>query len=69
MYFGKIYRDSKNRTLKQLGLKTNQSIVVQMLDEPEQLDEFTIVILLTKRDVRNRTYGPKQEHHFRFPQD
>ena len=38
-----------------------------MLQEPEQLDPNTFVILLCKRLVREKTYGTKSEISFKFP--
>jgi len=64
-YFGKIYRDPNNkRNLKALGVRNNSHIVVQVMDEPEILDERTLVLLVCKRDAETRTYGPKSEHKF-----
>ena len=56
-YFGKIYRDPKDtKTLKTLGLKKVGSIVVQLLPEPEELDEKSLVLLLCKRNIESKTY-------------
>ena len=63
-YFGKIHRGAPNRTVKQLGIKSGNPIVVQLLDEPEELDDKTIVLLFAKRDVAARTYSDKVEHKF-----
>lgn len=65
-FFGKIYRPGQNKTLKNIGLKNNQSLVVQILDEPEVLDEHTIILLLCRRNVDSRTYSDKAEHKFTF---
>ena len=34
-FFGKIYRDDGNKSLKNLGIKNKGQLVVQLLDEPE----------------------------------
>ena len=67
MFFGKIYKDSDKRALKQVGIKNNQHLVVQLLDVPEVLDDNQFVVLVCKRDVENRVYAEKKEHIFTFP--
>jgi hypothetical protein len=57
MFFGKIYKDpTGNKTLKNLGFKNGQPIVLQILSEPEMLDDKTIVLLLSKRDCEKKEY-------------
>lgn len=68
MFFGKILRDTpsqtKPRTIKQMGLKKNANLVVQILDSPEELSENSQVLLFCKRDVANRDYSLKKESVF-----
>lgn len=69
-FFGKIYKDpTNNKTLKSLGLKNGNHIVIQILQEPEMLDDKTIVLLFSKRDVENRVYTARQEVKFNFKAD
>ena len=49
-FFGKIFRE-KNKTLKQLNVKDHSSLVVQILAEPEYLDNNTYVLLFSERDI------------------
>jgi len=64
MFFGKILRNDK-KLLKKFDLKTNSSLVVQLLEKVENLDENEIVLLLRKRNVSTRTYDDFEE--FIFP--
>ena len=66
MFFGKIYRDHKNQSMKQLGIKNNNHVVVQLLDEPEELDDSTFILLFCLRDCKERTYSEKTERKFEF---
>ena len=69
-FFGKIYKDpTGNKTLKSLGIKNSQAIVIQLLPEPELLDDKTIVLLLSKRDCDKKEYTAKQEVKFDFKTD
>lgn len=67
-YFGRIHRDLK-KSLEQLSLKNNSHIVVQLLDEPEQLDEQTLVLLICRRNVETRTYSEKVPHKFTYKKE
>ncbi len=65
MFFGRIFRDY-TKTIKQLQILNNAQIVVQTLPEPEDLDQNTLVLLLCKRLVGDRTYTHKQEMKYTF---
>jgi hypothetical protein len=64
-FFEKIHRDIK-KTLQNMAIKNNSHIVVQMLEEPEELDEQTYVVFLCKRQVETRTYSEKIPHKYTF---
>lgn len=70
-YFGRIHRDqdtkdSNKKTLQNIGIKNKGHIVVQVLDEPEQLDAQTNVLLLCRRQVEARTYSEKIPHKYTY---
>jgi len=71
MFFGRIYRDkNKKQNLKQLGIKNDSQVVVQLLEEPEgELDERTFVLLFCRRQVEARTYSEKMEKKFTIPKE
>jgi hypothetical protein len=64
-YFGRIHRDQE-KTLQNIGIKNKGHIVVQVLDEPEQLDAQTSVLLLCRRQVEARTYSEKIPHKYTY---
>lgn len=41
-------------------------MVVQVLDEPEDLDTCSFILLFCRRDVETRTYSEKIPHKFTF---
>jgi len=55
LFFGRIFRE-KNKTLKNLKIKSGDHLVVQFLDHPENLKNNEIVLLLRKRDIKNMDY-------------
>jgi len=56
LFFGKIFRE-KNKTLKQLKIKSGMHLVVQFLEKRETLSNTEIVLLLRKRDLKNSDYN------------
>jgi len=65
-FFGRILREVK-KPLKQQNVQNMTQIVVQPLEEIEELDPKTFILLICRRDVQTRTYGPKTEFKFTFP--
>ena len=65
MFFGKIYRE-KNKTLKQLKIKSGLHLVVQFLTEPEELRNNEIILLIRKRDIPTRDYHEFIEFKYTF---
>ena len=55
LFFGKIYRE-KNKTLKNLKIKSSTHLVVQFLREPEELKNTEMILLLRKRNLEVRDY-------------
>jgi len=69
MFFGRILRDQAGeKSLKNLSIANNTQLVVQVLPEPEILDPNTMILLGCKRNIPERTYGPKVEFKFTFPE-
>jgi hypothetical protein len=71
MFFGKIFRDTSGgaeKTLKNHSINTNSQLVIQVLQEPEYLELNTMILLACKRNVAERTYGPKVEFKFTYPE-
>lgn len=67
MFHGKIIRDqSGEQTLKQLKITNHTQIVIQVLQEPELLEANDMIVLVCKRNVLEKKYGPKIEVKFRF---
>ena len=67
-YFGRIHRDL-NKTIQNIGIKNKANLVVQLLEEPEHLDEQTMILFLSKRLVETRTYSEKIPHKYTFHGD
>ena len=71
-FFGPILRgnahpgkkDSKEKTLKQLQIKDRSSPVIQILKDPEILDNDSNILLFTLRDRVTRTYSEVREGKF-----
>ena len=42
--------------------------MVQVLAEPEFLDPNTMILLISKRNIGERTYGEKREFKFTYPE-
>lgn len=59
-FFGRIFRDAKN-SLKKNSIKDHSTIVVQILEAPENLEKDDYVIWFSKRDVKTHTYKDKRE--------
>jgi hypothetical protein len=55
LFFGRIFRE-KNKTLKQLKVKSGMHLVVQFLKEAEELNSNDIILLIRKRDIKNMDY-------------
>jgi hypothetical protein len=53
--------------LKNLSVSNGAQLVVQVLSEPELLDPNTMILLASKRNITDRTYGRKVEFKFTFP--
>ncbi len=69
MFFGRIIRDQTGeKTLKNLALPNQAQLVVQVLAEPEYLDPNTMILLICKRNLTDKTYGEKREFKFTFPE-
>ena len=64
-FFGKIFRD-KNKTLKQLKIKSGEHLVVQFLEVEENLKNNEIVLLLRKRNIKNMDYDEFIEFIYNF---
>lgn len=62
-FFGTVFNDDM-ATLGTLKFESNMSIVVQILDKPEQLTDYAIVLLMKKRLVEYRTYTNYEEFVF-----
>jgi len=54
-FFGRIFREP-NKTLKQQNVKDHSSLVVQVLSEPETLDNNLFVLFMARRDITTKTY-------------
>jgi len=54
-FFGRIFREP-NKTLKQHNVKDHSSLVVQVLPEPENLDNNSFVLFFSRRDITTKTY-------------
>jgi hypothetical protein len=54
-FFGRIFRES-NKTLKQLNVKDHSSLVVQILPEPECLENNTFILFFARRDIISKIY-------------
>lgn len=65
LFFGKIFRE-KNKTLKQLKIKSGVHLVVQFLSEPEDLKNNEMVLLVRKRDIKNMSYHDFIEFNYSF---
>ena len=59
-FFGRIFRDS-NKTLKSQNVKDHSSIVVQVLPQPEKLDNETYILFYSLRDVETKLYTQTRE--------
>jgi len=57
------------KTLKKLGFKREVKIVVQVLDEPETLNENNMLLYIAMRDVENRTYEKPMQWVWEAPKD
>ena len=55
-FFGRIFRES-NKTLKQINVKDHSSLVVQILAEPECLENNTFILFYARRDIISKTYS------------
>ncbi len=62
-FFGRIFRES-NKTLKQINVKDHSSLVVQILAEPECLENNTFILFYARRDIISKTYSQFQEVKF-----
>jgi hypothetical protein len=68
-FFGRIFREA-NKTLKQHNVKDHSSLVIQILPEPEQLDNNSFILFFARRDITTKTYVQTVEvkfggHHIR----
>lgn len=54
-FFGRIFREA-NKTLKQHNVKDHSSLVIQVLPEPEVLDNNSFVLFFARRDITTKTY-------------
>ena len=59
-FFGRIFRE-QNKSLKSQNVKDHSSIVVQVLPEPEVLDNETFILFFSERDVEQKTYKNTRE--------
>ena len=64
-FFGKIFRE-KNKTLKQLKIKSGEHLVVQFLKSEENLKNNEMVLLLRKRNIKNMDYDEFIEFIYNF---
>eukprot|EP00330_Aristerostoma_sp_ATCC50986_P006121 CAMPEP_0114582380 /NCGR_PEP_ID=MMETSP0125-20121206/6380_1 /TAXON_ID=485358 ORGANISM="Aristerostoma sp., Strain ATCC 50986" /NCGR_SAMPLE_ID=MMETSP0125 /ASSEMBLY_ACC=CAM_ASM_000245 /LENGTH=220 /DNA_ID=CAMNT_0001775313 /DNA_START=3104 /DNA_END=3766 /DNA_ORIENTATION=+ len=65
-FFERIFKGN-DKSLKKLGIETNMNIVAQILTEPEDLDDNTIVLTMRKRLVEYQTYGKYEEWKWNAP--
>jgi len=60
LFFGKVYRGNAF-SLKSIGIENNSSIVAQILNGPEDLNDKAILFSLKKRLVEYQTYTKNEE--------
>lgn len=65
MFFGRIFREN-GKSLKQSQIQNHAQIVVQPLNEPEQLDNNTLILFISQRIVVVKDYMEKREFKFTF---
>jgi len=60
LFFGSVFRGNE-KTLKEIGFESSISLVIQVLDKPENLSDDAFVFYLRKRLVDYQTYTAPEE--------